>query len=62
VDVFGFDQDVWPGWALQWYRDWQADTSEWDFAPWCKPHHQTASYQEWRAPRLWDTGWDVLES
>ena len=59
VDLFGFDQDVWPGWAMQWYRDWESDTSDNPFGPWCKTYHQSASYQEWRAPRLWATGFDL---
>lgn len=59
VDLFGFDQDVWPGWAMQWYRDWESDTSDNQFGPWCKQHHQSQSYQEWQAPRLWATGFDI---
>ena len=62
TDLFGFDQDVWPGWAMQWYRDWEADTSDKPFGPWCKQHHQSQSYQEWHAPRLWDTGFDIAVS
>ena len=59
TDMYGYDQDVWPGWAMQWYRDWESDTSDNPFGPWCKQHHQSQSYQEWQAPRLWATGFDV---
>ncbi len=60
TEMFGFDQSVWPGWALQWARDWEASTSNAPIEPWCKAHHQTRGYQDWQAPSLWATGWAVV--